>query len=115
MEITFDAVTIWQLVLSTLLPLAVGLVTKIITNSSIKAVLLLFFALIGSLVAEIVRALQEGQVFDLGQALILTLPTFLIGVGMHYGIWKPTGASFAVQAVGSNTQEDTYITDEPTV
>jgi len=95
---TLDPITVVQLVAATVLPLLVGLVTKVVTHSGIRAVLLLTFALVGSLLAELVRAWQQGEVYDLGMGLLLALPTFIIGVATHYGIWKPTGTAHAAQA-----------------
>lgn len=94
---TLDPITIAQLVLSTLLPLVVGLVTKVVTHPGVKAVLLAVLALVTSLLAEAIRAWQAGEVYDLGLGLLLALPTFLVAVGMHYGIWKPTGSAEAAQ------------------
>lgn len=100
---TLDPVTVAQLVLSTVLPLLVGLVTKVVTHSGVRAVLLAAFALVASLLAELIRAWQQGDVYDLGAGLLLALPSFIIGVAMHYGIWAPTGvAKAAQQALGGD-------------
>jgi len=95
---TVDPITLAQLVLATVLPLLVGLVTKVVTHSGTRAVLLLAFALVSSMLAELIRAWQQSEVYDLGTGLLLALPTFIIGVAMHYGIWKPTGTAHAAQA-----------------
>lgn len=85
------------LLVSTVLPLLVGLVTKTVTNGGIKAVLLAALALITSLLTELGVAVNAGTQYDLGQGLLLAIPTFLIAVGMHYGLWKPVGASTGAQ------------------
>lgn len=105
MDITFnlEPALILQLLISTVLPLLVGLVTKTVTNSGAKALLLALLALVLSLLTELLAAVNAGTAYDLGQGLLLAIPTFLIAVGMHYGLWKPVGASTAAQKAFSST------------
>ncbi|WP_449407986.1 hypothetical protein [Microbacterium maritypicum] len=98
---TLDPVLVIQLVVSTVLPLLVGLVTKTKTDGGVKAALLAGLALATSLLTELGAALSAGATYDLGQGLILALPTFLIAVGLHYGLWKPIGAAAKLQQLGS--------------
>lgn len=100
MIFTLDPVIIAQLVLAVVLPLLVGLVTTRVTSSATKAWLLAALSLLSALLAEAISAWQGGTLYDIGTGLLLALPTFLIAVGMHYGIWKPTGTSTALQNVG---------------
>ena len=101
---TLDPLLVIQMLVSTVLPLLVGLVTKTVTRSGVKAILLAGLALITSLLTELGQALSNGVPYDLGQGLLLAIPTFLIAVGLHYGLWKPTGASAKAQALfDSNT------------
>lgn len=102
-EFTLDTSLIIQLLVSTVLPLLVGLVTKTVTSAGVKAVLLAGLALVTSLLTELGVAVTEGVAYDLGKGLLLALPTFLIAVGLHYGLWKPVGASEAAQNVGPRT------------
>ena len=97
---TLDPALVIGLLVSTVLPLLVGLVTTRVTHGGIKAVLLAALALVTSLLTELGVAVSNGVTYDLGQGLLLAIPTFLIAVGMHYGLWKPTTASAKVQAVG---------------
>lgn len=97
MIVTFDPALIIQLLISTVLPLAVGLVTKTTTNGGTKAILLAGLALLTSLLTELGQAIANGTPYDIGQGLLLALPTFLIAVGMHFGLWRPTGSSEAAQ------------------
>lgn len=103
MEITFD-VSVWQIlqlfVLPVLLPLLVGLVTKTVTSSSLKAILLLGLSVVTSLLTELLAAQQTGQSYNLAMGLLLAFITFVTGVAIQYGLWKPTGVTAAVQAVG---------------
>ncbi|MGF3055598.1 hypothetical protein [Microbacterium sp. YY-01] len=94
---TLDPALIVQLLISTVLPLAVGLVTKTITRPGTKAVLLALLSLATSMLTAFADALASGTVYDIGLGLLLALPTFLVAVGMHYGIWKPIGASTRAQ------------------
>lgn len=98
-----DPSLVIQLLVSTVLPLLVGLVTTRVTHAGLKAGLLALAALLTSLLTELGVAIANGVTYDLGRGLLLALPTFLVAVGMHYGLWKPAGASAAVQAVGSGT------------
>lgn len=100
--ITFD-IQLWQLVqllASTILPLVVGLITARMASSGFKAVLLLALSAATSLLTEIGAALEANQPYNFGAALLMALVTFLVGVGMHFGIYKPVGASDAVAARG---------------
>ncbi|WDH80215.1 hypothetical protein PTQ19_07225 [Microbacterium esteraromaticum] len=97
MTFTLDPALVIQLLVSTVLPLLVGLVTKTVTSGGVKAVLLALFALASSLLTELGVAISNGTVYDVGQGLLLALPTFLIAVGLHYGLWKPTGTSARAQ------------------
>jgi hypothetical protein len=97
--ITFD-IPVWQLLallVSTVFPLLVGLVTKRTTNAGTKAVLLALLALLSQLAAELGDALQHGTAYNLGTGLLLGLTSFLVAVGMHYGLWKPTGVTEKAQ------------------
>ena len=42
-------------------------------------------------------SISAGTSYDIGQGLLLALPTFLIAVGLHYGLWKPVGAAEKAQ------------------
>lgn len=94
---TLDPALVIGLLVSTVLPLLVGLVTTKVTHGGVKAVLLAGLALVTSLLTELGVAVSNGVTYDIGQGLLLAIPTFLIAVGMHYGFWKPVGASAAAQ------------------
>jgi len=87
------------MVVSVILPLIVGLVTTRVTNSGLKAVLLAALAAITGLGTELIAALNSGQTYDLGNGIVLALTSFLIAVGLHYGIYKPTTLSAKAQNV----------------
>ncbi len=101
MNIAFslDPALIIGLLVSTVLPLLVGLVTTRVTSGGIKAVLLAGLALVTSLLTELGVAVSNGETYDLGRGLLIAIPTFLIAVGMHFGLWKPVGAAAGAQSV----------------
>lgn len=97
--ITFDVnwTLILGLVVSTILPLIVGLVTKVVTAPGTRAVLLAALAAVTGLGTELLNALTSGTPYDLGTGLVLAVTSFLVAVGLHFGIWKPVGASEAAK------------------
>ena len=92
-----------QLILTVLLPIAVGLVTTRTTSSAAKAWLLAGLTLVSTIVTGIGNAVAENVPFDLGAALLLAIPSFAISVATYYGLWKPTGVGKAAQDVDSTT------------
>lgn len=96
-EFTIDWPLILGLVVSTVLPLLVGLVTKVVTHSGVKAVILAALSAVTGLGTEVLNAVTTGQPYDLGTGILLALGSFLVAVGMHYGIWKPTTVSVKAQ------------------
>lgn len=101
LSFTFSWVLFLQLVTAVLIPVVVGIVTTKATNSGRKAIYLAALALVSSLLLEILNAAETGTAYDVGQGLFLFLPTFVIAVATHYGFWKPTGTSDAVQRIGT--------------
>lgn len=93
----------WQLaglLVATVLPLLVGLVTKVVTSPTTKALLLAALSAVTGLGSQALAAHSDGVNYDLGQGLLLALTAFLIAVGMHFGLWRPTTATARVQAIG---------------
>lgn len=89
------------LLVSTVLPLLVGLVTRTNTSSGVKAVILAALAAVTGLLSELGTALTNQTPYDLGVGLLTALGAFLVATGLHFGLFKPTGASTALQEVGS--------------
>lgn len=108
---TIDPWQVVQLIVAVVLPVLVGLVTTRTTSPGLKAVLLAGLAVVSSLGTEALAANEAGQTYDLGQGLIFGLGTFIVAVAMHYGLWKPTGTSSAVQGVGESDKELTDTTE----
>ena len=100
---TLDPALVIQLLLAVILPIAVGLVTTRVTSSAKKAWLLAGLTLVTSVVTQIGVAVANNSVFDLGLALLATIPAFAISVATYYGLWKPTGVGIAAQDVEVTT------------
>lgn len=93
----------WALVgllVATILPILVGLVTKVVTSSATKAVLLAALAALDGLGTQALAAHSDGTSFDLGNGLLQALTYFLVAVAMHFGLWRPTTVSAKAQAIG---------------
>jgi phosphotransferase system glucose/maltose/N-acetylglucosamine-specific IIC component len=105
--ITFDPtwIQLLSLLVSIVLPLLVGLVTTRTTSASVKALLLAVLAFASGLGTELLAALNAGVSYDLAAGVFSGVATFLVAVGLHYGLWKPTGTSSALQAVGRHRAE----------
>jgi small basic protein len=98
MSILFEpnpSVAYWlTLVATLLLPILVGLVTKVSNSSALKAVLLLALSALTSLVSGLLAV--DGTT-DIGPLVTATVTTFVIAVAVHYGFWKPTAVTATVQ------------------
>lgn len=111
---TFDVAGTIQLILAVLLPILVGLATTRVTSPRIKAFLLAGLSIVSSLLTEFLAAAENGTAYDLGQGLITALFTFIMAVGLHYGLYKPTGAAAAAQnALSGKTPPQGETTDGP--
>lgn len=106
--IHFDLPQVISLLIGVVLPLLVGLVTKWDTPSGFRAVLLLLLSAVSAFATEFLASMNSGTAFDVGATLLSVLGTFLVGVGMHFGIWKATGASDALKRVGSPDAPRTF-------
>lgn len=85
------------LLVSTVLPILVGLATTRITKPGTKAVTLAALAAATGLLTELGAAVSAGVVYNLGNGLVIALTAFLVATAMHFGLWKPTGVSNAAQ------------------
>jgi len=99
--IHFEPALFLQLLASTVFPLLVGLVTTRDTHPGRRAVLLALLSVSTSFAAQLANALQAGAPFDLIAALLAALVSFLVAVGMHFGLWNPIGAAALLQSIGS--------------
>jgi divalent metal cation (Fe/Co/Zn/Cd) transporter len=101
-EFTFSWVAILTLLVSTILPILVGLVTKVVTSAAKKATLLALLSAATGLGSELLNALTSHTAYDLFVGLVTFVTVFIVGVALHYGFWKPTGVALAAQKVGDS-------------
>lgn len=92
-----DTATIIGLIIQVLLPLLVGLVTKLSTHPGLKSLLLLVFTAANSYFVEWAGLLNTHTKFDWRGYLITVVINFVISVAVHYGLLKPSGATNVVQ------------------
>jgi hypothetical protein len=75
----------WHLVIAILIPLVVGLVTKVSASSALKSITLI--------VANAANVLAQQAINDDGLVTNASLRTFVssvvVSVAMYYGAWKP--------------------------
>lgn len=100
-EFTLPLPLVLGVLSGTVLPLLVGLVTTRVTHSGVKAVLLAALSAVAGLLSELVNAVNSGTTYDIGAGLIVALSAFLVGVGIHTGLYKPTEVSKTLQEVGT--------------
>ena len=97
---TLAQVQVFSLIVGVFLPILVGLVTKVTTSSSTKAVLLAALSAVSGFLTELVNAGGFGGDFDWLSATLTAITTFVVGVALHFGLWKPTGVAVKAQTVG---------------
>lgn len=100
---SLDPATVVQLLLTIIMPIAVGLVTTRTTSGSSKAWLLAGLTLVTSLLTQLASSIANETAYDLGVALLAAIPAFAISVSTYYGLWKPTGVGKASQDVEVTT------------
>lgn len=89
------------LILPVLLPIIVGLVSTKVTAAGTKALTLLALSVVTAFLTSLLAAYQSGaENFDIGMSLLTMLVTFVIGVGVHYGLLKPTGTTETLLTTG---------------
>ena len=99
-EFNLSGLQLLQLFVAVILPVIVGLVTTRITKPGKQAILLLVLSVVTALLTELLAAATAGLTYDLGAGLLLAVSTFVIGVAVHYGLWKPTGVTAKVADLG---------------
>ena len=95
MNVTLDKAYWLGLVISVVLPVAVGLVTTRVTSAGTKAVLLLALSTATGFLVELAGPHDAG--YSVGTAAVLALVSFGTAVLSHFGLWKPTGVSGKAQ------------------
>lgn len=80
-------------IVSTVLPLLVGIVTTRVTSPAAKAVTLAVLSFAASIISEIVDALVTESPYDLIAGLFKFGAIFLVAVGTYFGVWSRPLAS----------------------
>jgi hypothetical protein len=96
MTVTVDQYWL-TMIIAIFLPMLVGLVTKQVASENVKAVLLL---LLSAVAGTVVSWQNNNGTFDVKDAIVTTVLTFVIAVGSHFGLLKPlsiTGSQGAIQ------------------
>lgn len=85
-------------IVSTFIPIVVGIVTKAVTNAGLKAIVLAFLTGLTAFLTEWAKA---GDDFKTSTALLTWAVGWAIAVATHYGFWKPTGITAKAQSIGN--------------
>jgi hypothetical protein len=93
----FSWVTLLTLIVGTVLPVLVALVTTRVTSSGKKAGLLAGLSAGTGFLSELLDALQAGVPYDVFAGLVTAITVFIVAVALHFGLWKPTGVAAKVQ------------------
>ena len=112
MNLTYslDVVQVLTLIVGTVLPVLVGLVTTRVTAPGVKGVLLAVLSAATALGTEALTAAQDGATYDLGRGLVMALGVWVVAVSTHYGLWRPTGAADIAADTGRTaTPDDTVL------
>lgn len=107
----FDStfVLVLNLVVTVLLPLLVGLVTKQSLKAGWKAVLLLVLAAFTGFGSELLDVAASNTPYDLQVGALAAVQALVIAVAVHFGIWKPVGVTEKVQNAGVSDGPHAYI------
>lgn len=97
--LTIDA-TLTQLIVATLIPLAVGVVTKLSSPSWLKSVTMIVLSAVATVVTVSIQA--DGVAVISKETAIQFLQSVTQSVAIFYGVWKPTGVAAAVQQKTEN-------------
>lgn len=94
-----------SLLVGVVLPLLVGLVTTRETRPGAQAILLLVLSVVSAFLSTLLGDLNTHREFDVFTASLTAVTTFLVGVGMHYGLWKPTSVATRALDTGRTVGE----------
>jgi hypothetical protein len=72
------------------LPFLVALVTARLARAGLKAIVLAALAAVAGFANELYTASGILANVDVSSACANAITTFLIAVGMHFGLWRPT-------------------------
>ena len=93
----YSDLTLFAILSGVVIPLLVGLITKLQASSGIKAILNFGLSAITAAVALESEANFNWKTFAVNFAL-----TWVVSIATYYGLWKPTGVSGTVQEETAN-------------
>lgn len=79
------------LIINTLLPIVVALVTSRVAGGAVKALVLLVLSALSSYLVAILASVEAGTPIDWSQTTFTALVGLIVAVSTHFGVWKPTG------------------------
>lgn len=100
MIVVLTAATLVNLVVNTLLPMLVALVTARNAHPGLKALVLLVASIISGVLTTWLQAQHTGIPFDLAHTLLMIAEGWAVAILTHYGLLKPTkvtGSNGAIQ------------------
>jgi hypothetical protein len=97
-QFSLDAVGLLALAIQVVLPLLVGLVTRATTHPGAQALLLLVLTAVTQLLTLWYQDAQNHVAFDWKFTVFNVVVGFIISVGSHFGLWRPTTATAKVLA-----------------
>lgn len=100
--VTGWALLLWMAV-TVAMPLLVGLVTRPSTPARVQSVLLLIASAINGFLSE---ALETGSAYNWSDGLVQFITSLVMALAIHYGVWKPLGATSAALRVGTKSDYD---------
>jgi small basic protein len=93
----FDTASVLSLLIGTVLPLLVGLVTGLKTHPVVRGVTLLLAASVTAVLTQWLGAVNSHTAFTWQPVVVGAVLTFVTGVASHYGIWQHTALPVALQ------------------
>mgnify|MGYP000899768431 CR=1 FL=1 len=88
------------IITATLIPLFVGLITKLVAPPALKAILLIVIGTIATAIAVSTGA--DGIAVISKTTLIESFQTVVTSIAMYYGVFKPTNISPAINKATAN-------------
>jgi hypothetical protein len=82
------------LLISTVLPILVGLVTTRVTSGALKSLLLIVFTAANGFLNEWAAA---GDHYNLAKGVLFWIVSLVTAVAVHYGAWQPLGVARKAQ------------------
>lgn len=100
MDFSFDVIgaPFFTVVAGAVIPLIVGLLTKASWSSKAKAWFLAILSAASGFFTELASSGGLEDDYRFWTAVANAIVTFVIGVAVHYGFWKPVGTTDVVQA-----------------